>query len=67
MLSSSSTLIRNVCNNHVVSGVWTLEQKGEQPQVNVTFDNAKPTLTHMALVALENAGMIKFFFLAYLS
>ena len=63
MLSSSSTLIRNVRNIHVVSGVWTLEQKGEQPQVNVTFDNAKPTLTHMALVALENAGMIKFFFL----
>lgn len=60
MLSSSSTLIRNI---HVVSGVWTLEQKGEQPQVNVTFDNAKPTLTHMALVALENAGMMKFFFL----
>lgn len=39
-----------------VSGVWTLEQKGEKPQVNVTFDNARPTLTHMALVALERAG-----------
>lgn len=37
-------------------GVWTLEQKGEKPNVSVTFDNARPTLTHMALVALERAG-----------
>ncbi|XP_062616050.1 uncharacterized protein LOC134277756 [Saccostrea cucullata] len=41
-------------------GVWTLEQKGEKPQVNVTFDNARPTLTHMALVALERAGIVKY-------
>ncbi|XP_061172161.1 uncharacterized protein LOC133181633 [Saccostrea echinata] len=41
-------------------GVWTLEQKGEKPQVSVTFDNARPTLTHMALVALERAGIVKY-------
>ncbi|XP_033750534.1 NAD-dependent protein deacetylase sirtuin-6-like [Pecten maximus] len=41
-------------------GVWTLEQRGEKPNVNVTFDNARPTRTHMALVALERAGYVKF-------
>ena len=37
-------------------GVWTLEKKGKSPQMDVTFDTAKPTLTHMALVALEKQG-----------
>ena len=41
-----------------VSGVWTLEQRGEKPQVNVTFEKARPTLTHMALVALHKAGRV---------
>ncbi|XP_060072217.1 NAD-dependent protein deacylase sirtuin-6-like [Ylistrum balloti] len=41
-------------------GVWTLEEKGEKPTINVTFDNAQPTRTHMALVALERAGYVKF-------
>ena len=27
----------------------------------MTFDNAKPTLTHMALVALERAGIYTFY------
>ncbi len=39
------------------SGVWTLEEKGESPQVDVTFEGARPTPTHMALVALERAGL----------
>ena len=33
-----------------------MEEKGEIPKVNVTFESAKPTTTHMALVALEKAG-----------
>ena len=43
-------------NTHEFSGVWTLEQRGEKPKVNVTFETARPTLTHMALVALHRAG-----------
>ncbi|GAB1605076.1 NAD-dependent protein deacetylase sirtuin-6-like [Argonauta hians] len=41
-------------------GVWTLEKRGEEPKVNITFESAKPTLTHMALVALEKAGFLQF-------
>ena len=38
------------------NGVWTLEEKGLKPNINVSFDLAKPTLTHMALTALINSG-----------
>uniref|UniRef100_A0A6A7G071 protein acetyllysine N-acetyltransferase n=1 Tax=Hirondellea gigas TaxID=1518452 RepID=A0A6A7G071_9CRUS len=41
-------------------GVWTLEKKGLKPDVNVSFDDALPTYTHMALVALEKAGLIQY-------
>ena len=37
-------------------GVWTLEEKGFVPESSVTFDSAIPSVTHMALVALERAG-----------
>merc|ERR1712013_953883 len=33
-------------------GVWTLEKKGLKPSMNVSWDGAKPTLTHMALAKL---------------
>ena len=33
-----------------------MEEKGESPQVNVTFDTARPSPTHMALVTLEKHG-----------
>jgi len=39
-----------------VLGVWTLEQKGEEPRGSITFDMARPSATHLALVALESAG-----------
>ncbi len=37
-------------------GVWTLEEKGEAPNLSITFEGAQPTATHMALVALERTG-----------
>ena len=40
------------------NGVWTLEQRGELPKAEVTFETAHPTTTHLALVALHNAGYI---------
>ena len=41
-------------------GVWTLEEKDKSPQLDVTFDEAKPTLTHMALVKLVQEGIVKY-------
>lgn len=41
-------------------GVWTLEAKGEKPNINVSFNDAVPTKTHMALVALVKAGKVHF-------
>ncbi|KAH8267302.1 hypothetical protein KR018_005195 [Drosophila ironensis] len=40
-------------------GVWTLEEKGEKPDFNVSFDAAKPTRTHMAIVALVASGHVQ--------
>ncbi|XP_072167214.1 NAD-dependent protein deacylase sirtuin-6-like [Diadema setosum] len=42
------------------NGVWTLEKQGKKPDVNVTFDTARPTLTHMALVELERRGKLQY-------
>uniref|UniRef100_A0A8D8EXD0 protein acetyllysine N-acetyltransferase n=1 Tax=Culex pipiens TaxID=7175 RepID=A0A8D8EXD0_CULPI len=42
------------------NGVWTLEKRGEKPTVNVAFDEAIPTATHMGLKALVEAGHIKY-------
>jgi len=41
-------------------GVWTLEEKGQTPQFNTTFDKALPTYTHRCLTALEKEGLIDF-------
>ena len=41
-------------------GVWTLEQKGKKPEMNLSWDEAKPTTTHMALKALVDAEKVKF-------
>ncbi|MCL4133175.1 UNVERIFIED_CONTAM: hypothetical protein GTU68_027776, partial [Idotea baltica] len=42
------------------NGVWTLEKKGEKPSISVSWDDAKPTKTHMALLALQKAGYISY-------
>ncbi|XP_061775744.1 NAD-dependent protein deacetylase sirtuin-6 isoform X2 [Nerophis ophidion] len=41
-------------------GVWTLEEKGECPHFNTTFEEARPSLTHMALLGLQRAGYLKY-------
>ncbi|XP_060940631.1 NAD-dependent protein deacetylase sirtuin-6 [Limanda limanda] len=41
-------------------GVWTLEEKGESPRFDITFEDARPSLTHMALLGLQRAGYLKY-------
>uniref|UniRef100_A0A1Y9H398 protein acetyllysine N-acetyltransferase n=1 Tax=Anopheles dirus TaxID=7168 RepID=A0A1Y9H398_9DIPT len=41
-------------------GVWTLEERGEKPAVNISFDEAIPTRTHMALKALVATGHVQY-------
>lgn len=41
-------------------GVWTLESKGEKPQINISFEDAIPSKTHMALKALIDSGHVKY-------
>ena len=42
-------------------GVWTLEKKGQAPpSTGVTFNTAQPTLTHRALVALQEKGLLHY-------
>jgi mono-ADP-ribosyltransferase sirtuin 6 len=49
-------------------GVWTKEQRGEEIKFSVTFEEAHPSLTHLALVALEKKGAdIASVFYAYFS
>ncbi|XP_034039671.1 NAD-dependent protein deacetylase sirtuin-6 isoform X2 [Thalassophryne amazonica] len=41
-------------------GVWTLEEKGETPHFETTFEDARPSLTHRALLGLQRAGYLKY-------
>jgi len=41
--------------------VWTREAKGISTECGVTFESARPTGTHLALVALELAGLLSLF------
>ena len=41
-------------------GVWTLETKGIKPEFSTGFDEAIPSKTHMALVGLEESGILKY-------
>ncbi|KAJ1085227.1 hypothetical protein NDU88_005360 [Pleurodeles waltl] len=42
------------------TGVWTMEEKGLNPKFDTTFENARPSKTHMALLQLERVGILKF-------
>ncbi|XP_037824968.1 NAD-dependent protein deacetylase Sirt6 [Lucilia sericata] len=41
-------------------GVWTLEEKGEKPNLNISFNDAVPTITHMALRSLIAKGYVQY-------
>lgn len=41
-------------------GVWTLERKGEKPNINISFGDARPTKTHMALKSLLRSQHIHY-------
>ncbi|KAI4306222.1 hypothetical protein L6164_029515 [Bauhinia variegata] len=42
-------------------GIWTLQREGKAlPEAALPFQCAVPSLTHMALVELEKAGVLKF-------
>ena len=41
--------------------MWTLQKKGEPiPPAKCSFDRARPTPTHMALVELQRAGFVRY-------
>lgn len=40
--------------------MWTLEEKGELPHFDTTFEDARPSLTHLALLGLQRAGYLKY-------
>jgi mono-ADP-ribosyltransferase sirtuin 6 len=37
-----------------------MEERGLAPKFDTTFENARPTQTHMALVQLERVGLLHF-------
>lgn len=42
-------------------GVWTLQHEGKPlPKADLPFHQARPGITHMALVALQRLGILKF-------
>jgi mono-ADP-ribosyltransferase sirtuin 6 len=38
------------------NGVWTLEEKGLEPTINIDFELAKPSYTHFAINAILKSG-----------
>ncbi|VVC36565.1 Hypothetical protein CINCED_3A024486 [Cinara cedri] len=42
------------------NGVWTLEKQGKKPEINLDFNDAMPTLTHMAIKTLVKKGYVKY-------
>lgn len=41
-------------------GVWTMEERGETPHFNTTFEEARPSVTHMSLLQLQRTGHLKY-------
>lgn len=41
-------------------GVWTLQAKGEKPDISTDFNEATPTPTHMAITKLVELGRVKY-------
>ena len=42
------------------NGVWTMEKKGLKAEFDIRFEDAEPSFTHMALVALEKKGYLHY-------
>ncbi|KAG1969015.1 NAD-dependent protein deacetylase sirtuin-6 [Pimephales promelas] len=42
------------------NGVWTMEERGETPHFNTTFEAARPSVTHMSLLQLQRTGHLKY-------
>ena len=40
--------------------MWTLEKVGKQVEFSTQFGDTQPTLTHHALLALVEAGYVKY-------
>lgn len=40
--------------------MWTLEKKGIKPEINISFNDAIPTKTHMAIKQLIDSGYVRF-------
>lgn len=38
-------------------GVWTLQKQGKKPKFDMDFNDAKPTITHMAIKSLVSKGL----------
>ena len=55
--NSFSTGISDFCGP---KGVWTLEKKGQKLDVDVHFEDALPTLTHLSLTKLVEKGLLKY-------
>nr|XP_023021026.1 NAD-dependent protein deacetylase Sirt6 [Leptinotarsa decemlineata] len=42
------------------NGVWTLEKEGKKPNINISFNDAIPTKTHMALKRLTEESYLHY-------
>lgn len=40
--------------------MWTLERQGRKPSVNISFQDAVPTITHMAIKKLLDEDYVKY-------